>query len=88
MISLAIPIASLAPAAPTPSATSPPNPSAPTSIHAQKAEEVARTVYVGNLNPKVTNYFYYYSKEEKERTLGMYGRGVSKGCRSIEKTNI
>jgi len=31
-----------------------PTPGAPTSIHAQKAEEVARTVYVGNLNPKIT----------------------------------
>lgn len=39
----------MVPAAPLPII----NPNQPTSAHAQKAEEVAKTVYVGNLNPKV-----------------------------------
>eukprot|EP00026_Physarum_polycephalum_P007971 Phypoly_transcript_08044.p1 GENE.Phypoly_transcript_08044~~Phypoly_transcript_08044.p1 ORF type:complete len:308 (+),score=34.87 Phypoly_transcript_08044:2-925(+) len=43
------------PPAPAPAPILPPtNPFGTTSQHAQKAEEVARTVYVGNLNPKIT----------------------------------
>lgn len=59
---LAIPVSSLATVLPTPAPAPAPiviGPNTPTSIHAQKAEEVARTVYVGNLNPKVIFYDFF-----------------------------